>query len=98
MAPFKKPAPRHHEQISKQRAVKASLITVLSVVLLLAWVYHAFWAVDVLSTNKYGDILSNVVFGVGTLVANAGLSVKLVAFLTEKYLDGQIDADHKKYL
>lgn len=98
MAPLKKPQPRQQEKISPDRAIKASLLTFLSLVLLILWGYHALWAIKVFVYNRFGGILNNTVYGVGTLVANAGISIKAVTWLNDKWLEDKLDADHKKYI
>lgn len=84
--------------ISKSRVLKSALLTVLSIVALLQLGYHCFWAFKVLFYNYYGNSINNLIFGVGSLVANAGISFKALTFLNEKLIDDGIDADHKKYL
>lgn len=98
MAPLKKPQPRKQEAISTERAVKASLLTFLSLVLLVLWGNHALWAVRVFVQNRFGGVVNNTVYGVGTLIANAGLSIRAITWLNNRWLEDKLDADHKKYL
>lgn len=100
MAPLKRPLPssRKEEEISAKRALRATFITVLSLLLLGVFSYHAYWALGVVASNSYGSFLSSLVYGPGTLLANGGLSLKLVSYLNERLVDRDIDADHKKYL
>lgn len=100
MAPLKKPLPssRKEEEISAKRALRATFITALSLLLLAVFSYHAYWAIGVVANNSYGSHVSSFVYGPGTLVANGGLSLKLVSYLNDRLVDQTIDADHKKYL
>lgn len=86
------------EKISTSRALKATVLTSLSITLLLLWVYHAIWAIKAIIYNRFGRILDNLVFGVGTLIANGGLSLRFLRYLNQVWLDTEIDDDHKKYL
>lgn len=86
------------QTISTSRATKSVLITILGLILLIGLGYHLYWAVMVFVFDRYGDSISNIVFGFGTLILNGTLSFKLLTFLNEKYIDSDIDADHKKYL
>ncbi|CAH6722501.1 hypothetical protein CLIB1444_09S04962 [[Candida] jaroonii] len=88
--------PNH--DISKSRVLKSALLTVLSIFALLQLGYHCLWAFKVLYNNSYGNSINNLIFGIGTLIANAGISFKALTFLNEKLIDDGIDADHKKYL
>lgn len=81
-----------------KRALIALAITIVTIALLIGVIIHAKWSYHVLVYKQYGSFINNLVFGVGTLVANAGLSIRLVSFLNLKFLDSQIDADHKKYV
>ncbi|EAZ63928.1 hypothetical protein PICST_38487 [Scheffersomyces stipitis CBS 6054] len=86
------------DKVSKSRAFNAGLLTVLTLLVLAGWVYHFIWALQVVINQPYGGVLNNLVYGPGTLVANAGLSTKLVGYLNDKLVGDKIDADHKKYL
>lgn len=86
------------EEISTSRVIRALFLTFLSLLLILVWGYHSVWAVKVVINKTYGNLLNNLVFGPGTLIANGGLSIKFVTYLNEILLDDKIDADHKKYL
>lgn len=94
----RKPAYRPDEKLSKSRALNALILTVLFIGLLVIWLYHARWAIDVMANRPYGNFLNNLVFGPGTLIANAGLSVKVASYFNEKLVEDKIDADHKKYI
>lgn len=86
------------EEISTSRVLRALFLTFLSLFLIVLWGYHSVWAVKVVIYKTYGNLLNNLIFGPGTLIANGGLSIKFVTFLNEVLLDDRIDADHKKYL
>lgn len=94
------PAPRKQQKdtFENRRALIAFGITLVSLVLLIGVIIHAKWALNVLIYKHYGHFLNNVVFGVGTLIANAGLSLRFVSYLNLRFLDSLIDADHKKYV
>lgn len=94
----RKPAYRPDEKVSKSRAFNALILTVISIGLFVALLYHARWAVNVMSNRPYGSFMNNLVFGPGTLIANAGISYKVASFINEKLVEDKIDADHKKYL
>lgn len=98
MAPLKNRRIEKKDDISVQRAFKAAFLTFLSLALLFLWCYHAVWSIKVFTYNKYGNILNNLVFGLGTLIINASFSIKFATYLNDKYLNDQIDADHKKYM
>lgn len=86
------------EEVSTSRVIKALLLTFLSLFMIVLWGYHSVWAFKVVIYKTYGNLLNNLVFGPGTLIANGLLSVKFVTYLNEILLDDKIDADHKKYL
>lgn len=86
------------EEISTARVLKALFLTFLSLFAIVLWGYHSVWAVKVIFYNMYGNLLNNLVFGPGTLIAHGGLSIKLITYLNVILLDDKIDADHKKYL
>lgn len=86
------------EEISTSRVVKSLFLTFLSLFFIGLWCYHAVWAVKVMIYKTYGNAFNNLIFGPGTAIANAGLSIKLVTYLNIVLLDDKIDADHKKYI
>ncbi|KAK6454889.1 uncharacterized protein RJT20DRAFT_53173 [Scheffersomyces xylosifermentans] len=86
------------ERISKSRAFNAGLLTILSLVIVVVLGYHFLWAVKVMTNQPYGSFLNNLVYGPGTLVANAGLSMKFISYINNKLVEDKIDADHKKYI
>lgn len=95
---IKKPAYKPAERVSKSRAFNALILTILSITLLIVLFYHLNWAVDVMLDKPYGSLLNNLVFGPGTLLANAGISLKLITYINAKLVEDKIDADHKKYI
>ncbi|CUM63560.1 uncharacterized protein PRCAT00001138001 [Priceomyces carsonii] len=97
--PTIKPKRRLNEdRPSKQRALNAFILTLTSLFVVILLVYHAFWAVKVVYYNQYGRLFSSLVYGPGTLVANAGLSTRFLKFLNRKLLEDTLDTDHKKYI
>ena len=97
------PPPRQQQKqqdvtFENRRALLAFGITLISLALLIGVIIHAKWALNVLIYKQYGNFLNNLVFGVGTLIANAGLSLRFVSYLNLRFLDSRIDADHKKYV
>ena len=97
------PPPQHqptnnHEHISKSRAINASILTVLTIVIFLLLIYHFIWAIQVMIYKPYGNLLNNLVYGPGTLIANAGLSSKLIKYVNNKLVEEKIEADYKKYI
>ncbi|KAL6451569.1 hypothetical protein SBY92_003209 [Candida maltosa Xu316] len=97
------PEPTHkptndHEKVSKSRAVNASILTILTVLIFLLLIYHFIWAVQVMMYQPYGNILNNIVYGPGTLIANAGLSSKFIKYINTKLVEDKIEADYKKYI
>lgn len=93
----KMPKPRVDEEISKSRALRASLITLLGLVALIALFIHAKWSVRILINKTYGNIFNNLAMALGLFAVHAGLSFRLLYFLNMKYVDSQIDDDHLKY-
>ena len=90
--------PATHEQISKSRVVNALILTFLTVLIFLILLYHFIWAVQVMMYQPYGNLLNNIVYGPGTLIANAGLSSKLIKYINKKLVEDKIEADYKKYI
>ena len=45
--------------------------------------------------RPYGNLLNNIVYGPGTLIANAGLSSKLIKYVNTKLVEDKIEADYK---
>lgn len=86
------------QQISSSRVAKSAFITVLTLVLLFGFVWHFWWAVKVYMSNYYGNWINSVVLGFGSVIANAGISLRLLTYLNEKLIDEGIDADHRKYI
>ncbi|RCK59616.1 hypothetical protein Cantr_07285 [Candida viswanathii] len=87
-----------HEHISKSRVLNASILTFLTVLIFLLLIYHFIWAVQVMMYKPYGNLLNNLVYGPGTLIANAGLSSKLIKYVNTKLVEDKIEADYKKYI
>lgn len=85
-------------KISKSRVLNSAILTFLGLAIIIGLFYHLVWALGVLRTNAYGDILSNIMFGFGTLFANGVVSFRLLTYLNVKLIDDKIDADHKKYI
>ncbi|ODV67111.1 hypothetical protein HYPBUDRAFT_139606 [Hyphopichia burtonii NRRL Y-1933] len=99
MAPLKKPLPRKREdENTKDRAIKAASVTALSLLFLLLWGYQALWAIGVIFDNRFGSLVNNLVFGIGSLIASGGIAIKVVTYLNDRLLTDTIDADHKKYI
>ncbi|ODV78380.1 uncharacterized protein CANTADRAFT_90730 [Suhomyces tanzawaensis NRRL Y-17324] len=94
----RKPAYKPQERVSKSRALNASILTVLTLLLVVMWAYHTVWAVKVMINRPYGSFLNNLIFGPGTLIANTGVSTKIVSYINTKLVEDKIDSDHKKYI
>lgn len=84
--------------MSKSRALNAAILTALTLLLLVIWFLHAKWAISVMYYRPYGNFLNNLIFGPGTLVANAGITTKIVKYVNKLLVEDKIDADHKKYI
>ncbi|EGW35382.1 uncharacterized protein SPAPADRAFT_58603 [Spathaspora passalidarum NRRL Y-27907] len=61
-------------------------------------VYHLIWAIKVVYYQPYGNLLNNLVYGPGTLVANVGISSKLIRYINAKLVEDKIEPDYKKYI
>lgn len=88
--------PEHH--ISQSRVLKSALLTILGIVFAILLCYHFMWAVQILRNRVYGHLLNNLVFGIGTFIANGGICFRILVYLNQELLDNDIDADHKKYI
>ncbi|EER35519.1 conserved hypothetical protein [Candida tropicalis MYA-3404] len=97
-APSAQKRSTNKERISKSRLLNASILTVLTVAIFLLLIYHFIWAVQVMMYRPYGNLLNNIVYGPGTLIANAGLSSKLIKYVNTKLVEDKIEADYKKYI
>ncbi|EER35509.1 conserved hypothetical protein [Candida tropicalis MYA-3404] len=97
-APSAQKRSTNEERISKSRLLNASILTVLTVAIFLLLIYHFIWAVQVMMYRPYGNLLNNIVYGPGTLIANAGLSSKLIKYVNTKLVEDKIEADYKKYI
>ncbi|KAK6203442.1 uncharacterized protein RJT21DRAFT_27284 [Scheffersomyces amazonensis] len=86
------------DRISKSRFANSLILTILTLLALVAWIYHGIWALKVMIYKPYGNILNNLIYGPGTLVANVGLSLKLIGAINTKLLTDKIEADYKKYI
>ncbi|KAI5955159.1 hypothetical protein KGF54_001720 [Candida jiufengensis] len=87
-----------HEKISKSRALNASLLTLISIIVFIELIYHANWSIKVLYNQPFGNYLNNLVYGLGSFLANFGLSVRLMKWLNQKLVEDKIESDYKKYI
>ncbi|EGV64511.1 hypothetical protein CANTEDRAFT_113280 [Yamadazyma tenuis ATCC 10573] len=86
------------DRISKSRVFSSAVITLLVLGLLLLWGYNFLWAIRVVRFNYYGSLLLNFVIAIGSLIANATISLRVLRYLNETLIGDKIDADHKKYI
>lgn len=86
------------DRISKTRLTNTILLTALSLIFAAVICFHLYWAINLIRYRVYGHLINNLVFGMGTFVANAGLTAKALVWLNERLLDSRIDEDHKKYI
>lgn len=96
MAVIKKRA--QQEPISKTRAVKASFLTLLTVLVFAIGIFHVWWSVKAFYHDRFGSRLYNVVVILGGLLLNAFVSIKSLVYLETRILSDGIDSDHKKYI
>lgn len=84
--------------ISKSRAAKALLLTILTILGFCQLIYHVYWAFSSIFDHRFGGALNSAAVVGGSLVLNVFLTIRVLLFCETRLLSDQIDADHKKYL
>ncbi|KAI5965711.1 uncharacterized protein KGF55_001074 [Candida pseudojiufengensis] len=89
---------KNHEKISKTRVINASILTIISILLFIELLYHLKWSIKIIYNQSFGNQLNNLIYGLGSLLANFGLSVSFLKWLNQKILVDKIEEDYKKYI
>ena len=48
--------------------------------------------------QPFGNLLNNLVYGPGTLIANYGISSRIIKYINTKLVEDKLDSDYKKYI